>query len=207
MLHRTDLLEGALWSRQSLSPHQTPNFGDEFPSFLAMYLAERFSDASVEGLQMIVNEVRAKLGVKCHCGGTALSYSNREASPLIHVVEFASLILHALLRNALVGRGPLLACSQLFLRVCKEPGVQPHLAIRIDCQTGSTVHIKVGDLLSEQEVMEEYVGRPWIMRELAKEGDIARWIPSLNDSSLGLCPCLLIAVGETSMGLGLGYLT
>jgi diguanylate cyclase (GGDEF)-like protein len=197
---RNDLVEAALWARQNLSPHDAPCFGTELHTFLAEFLVDRFRNAAVEQLVDVLDNSIQTFGIRAVLSRSTLDYTTANADPFVHAVKLASIAVHALLRLAMSGAGPLGSGDQLYLAVTDRGGTGKSLAIIVR-RTGKDIgHVKVRDTALPQTDLEVYAGRVWSPQGEQSAG-VPRWVPPTKGVSLA--PVLLLAIGQPSLQLHL----
>jgi len=196
------LIQSALLSRQGICPGDEPPFGNELHKFGAVWLAERLNKATLRDVEDGLSELVMKFGFHLHCSPKSI-WSDSGTAPFVHIVELASIVLHALLSNALVGRGPLDPRDRITLRASHWQGEkEPSLGIEVERTGLSLFRIRVGDLPSDQPELSCYSGRPWRSRELAETTAVQRLVVPDGPPNR-LSPCLLVSIGQESANLGL----
>lgn len=196
----SDLTRAAIWARQCLLPGQLHAFGDELHAYFAQALCDSFENARPSELAATVMAVVRRLGLRARAARSLLNYTGTGASPIIHPVKLASIVLHCLLRLILAGKGPLRTDDKLYITVKSEVGGN-HLNIELEHADGSADRVQIANTCDEQAALRVYAGCPWTDRTTQTDG-VGRWLPP-NGSSRVLSPCMLLAIGAPSLELGL----
>jgi len=197
---RDDLVEAVLWARQNLSPHDTSNFGSELHTFLAEYLIDQFRDSTIARLTKVLTSSMRTFGITVTPARPMLDYTTPGGTPVINSVKLASIAIHALLRLAISGCGPLESEHQLTLSVANHDASGKYLAIHIQRAGDDVGHVSIWATGPTQPDLNVYAGRVWTPRE-SQTGGVPRWMPPIKGPSLA--PVLLLAIGQPSLQLHL----